>query len=318
MREVLLHSTLSDETKKRFFILATMQALFAQHAAFLQRSQDEGGQHQPSICRLLSISSEQCLLKTICDVVKPPKKPLNLKLFMRRAPSQEEFFRGALSRNPISIAALTSDTNSVSGGGSNDPTVRDLRRYIANDLQMSDSAEMLELLVGNKILHIDLKLRVVHQVLWRNHLMDSSTLLPSSLLSGQSAPSFFSTGSGLSMVFSSSLGERSNGRSSITADTPASALPPMVVTYRLVGVDGEATEDNVEQLNDPKAPSASTSPEERERLMDKQFGSTRLVTEGRGISVLLRSIQTHVRDILRRIRRDDVKLRVTKKGKRME
>ena len=312
-------STSSDDEKKRFLILATMQALFAQHAAFLLRSPLETGSFQPSGNRLLSITSEQMLLKTICNVVKPPKKPSTLKIFMRRAPSQEEFFRGSLSRNPIQVAALTVDSNSTSTTDDNDPTVRDLRRFIANDLQMAESAEMLEILVGNKILNIDLKLRVVHQVVWRNHLMEnSSTVLPSSLLSGQSAPSFFSTGSGLSMVFSSSLGERSTGRNSITVDTPASALPPMVVTYRLVGVDGEATEDHVEQLNDPEAPSASTSLDERERLMDKKFGLTRLVTDGRGISVLLRSTQMHVRDILRRIRRDEVKLRTLKKGKRLD
>jgi E3 ubiquitin-protein ligase UBR4 len=31
------------------------------------------------------------------------------------------------------------------------------------------------------------------------------------------------------------------------------ALPPMVVTYRLAGVDGEATEDTVETLQDSAA-----------------------------------------------------------------
>lgn len=308
----------TDEDKKRFFIRAAMQTLFAQHSAFLQRPQLETPKLSVAGSRLLSIASEQSLLHTVCDIVKPPKKPLSIKLFMRRAPSQEEFFRRSLSRNPIPMAALLAGANSASVGN-NDPTVRDLRRYIANDLQMAESSEMLELLVGNKILNIDLKLRVVHQVLWRNHLMEnSSSVLPSSLLSGQPAPSFFSTGSGLSMVFSSSLGERSNGRNTITADTPGSALPPMVVTYRLVGVDGEATEDHVEQLSDPEAPADSSSQEERERLMDQEFGLTRIVTDSRGICVLLRSIRTHVRDILRRIRRDDVKLKTNKKGKRME
>ena len=100
-------------------------------------------------------------------------------------------------------------------------------------------------------------------------------------------------------------GEGRAGRN-ITADTPASALPPMVVTYRLAGVDGEATEDHVSSLEDPEAPSLSTSPEEQERLMEKEYGITGLVTEGRGISILLRSIESDVSDTLRRIRRDDV------------
>jgi len=54
------------------------------------------------------------------------------------------------------------------------PTVHDLRQHIADDLQMSDSAEMLDLIVANKTTRIDLKLRVVHQVLWKNHLMEHS------------------------------------------------------------------------------------------------------------------------------------------------
>jgi hypothetical protein len=84
----------------------------------------------------------------------------------------------------------------------------------------------------------------------------------------------------------------------------------MVVTYRLAGVDGEATEDIVESLNDPDAPSMinSASAEEKERLMEKEYGLTKLVaTNGRGIQrLLLRSIQSHIKDTLRRIRRDDV------------
>jgi hypothetical protein len=41
-----------------------------------------------------------------------------------------------------------------------EPTVRDLRHHIADGLEMSDSAELLELLVANKILDVNLKLRV--------------------------------------------------------------------------------------------------------------------------------------------------------------
>jgi hypothetical protein len=83
----------------------------------------------------------------------------------------------------------------------------------------------------------------------------------------------------------------------------------MVVTYRLAGVDGEATEDIVESLNDPDAPSMinSASAEEKERLMEKEYGLTKLVTKWAWHSrYLLRSIQSHIKDTLRRIRRDDV------------
>lgn len=286
--------------------------------------------------KCFSLSAEQSLLESAMGIVRPPKKPVNTKMIMRRAPTQEEFFRGSLSRNPISLSMLKPSTGGNSGSGPSssgdvyEPTVRDLRQHIADDLQMSDSAELLELLVANKILDVNLKLRVVHQVLWKNHLMEhshagpasssSSSALASLLAgSGAGAPSFFSTGSGLSMMFSSGLGgisvgssrgggvlSRASGGQAITADTPLAALPPLVVTYRLAGVDGEATEDTVSTLVDPEAPSDAMSPKELEQLLEKEYGITRIVTEGRGVYVLLRSIEHHIQEVLRQIRRDDV------------
>lgn len=92
---------------------------------------------------LMTLSAEQSLMQSMADIVKPPKKPLNLKIFLRRAPTQEEFFRGALTRNPINLSSLKSSTED-----SHEPTFADLRKHIAKDLQMEDSAELLELLVA--------------------------------------------------------------------------------------------------------------------------------------------------------------------------
>lgn len=285
-----------DGKRKSFFLQASLQVL--------------NGQYPPNIdstMNSLTTAAEQRLLLTICRIIQPPKKPLNLKIFMRRAPTQEEFFRGSLAKNPVQVSQLGASHQEA-------PTVRDLRQYIADQLQMSETSELIELLCANKILNLDLKLHVVQQVLWKNHLLENSSSI---FASGGGAPTFFSTSSGLSMVFSS---ERADRRQTITADTPASSLPPMVVTYRLAGVDGEATEDIVETLNDPDAPSVinSASPEEKERLMEKEFGLTKLVTNGRGIHVLLRSIQAHIKDTLRRIRRDDVVFKRSGRGKRCE
>lgn len=295
----------TEKDRSRTVVKACMQVLAAQHppvaAGVLHGSIIRGGRpmrrNQSVFTRLLlSPSAEQSLIKRICNVVKPPRKPLDLKIFMRRAPTQEEFFRGSLTRNPIPLLALTSSISSSAGHSTNEPTVRDLRQFIANDLQMSDSAELIELLVANQILDTSLKLRVVQQVLWKNYLMDDSS-------TRHSSQSLF--GAGLSLLFNSGTGELTTGRN-VTANTPTSSLPPMVVTYRLAGVDGEATEDIVSSLEDPEAPSSSTSAEEKERLMEKEYGITSLVTEGRGISILLRSIESDIYDALRRIRRDDV------------
>ena len=83
----------------------------------------------------------------MCDIVRPQKKPVSLKMFLRRAPTQEEFFRGNLTRNPVSLAHLTKNRPGASSGaaaggagqgsGGNEPTVRDLRDHIAKDLQVS-------------------------------------------------------------------------------------------------------------------------------------------------------------------------------------
>jgi hypothetical protein len=60
-------------------------------------------------------------------------------------------------------------TTSQGNSNQDEPTVRDFRQYIANELHMADSAELLELLIANKILDADLKLRVVHQTIWKGH-----------------------------------------------------------------------------------------------------------------------------------------------------
>uniref|UniRef100_A0A7S4NFE5 E3 ubiquitin ligase UBR4 C-terminal domain-containing protein n=1 Tax=Odontella aurita TaxID=265563 RepID=A0A7S4NFE5_9STRA len=111
------------------------------------------------------------------------------------------------------------------------------------------------------------------------------------------------------------------GGSGLDADTPVSALPPMVVTYRLAGVDGEATEDKVEDgdLVDPEAPPATVGDDgdgdgaaaaarAYEEKMEREYGLTRHVAEGRGVSILLRSVEAHLAEVLRRVRRDDVQL----------
>jgi hypothetical protein len=246
-------------------------------------------------CTVLTPSAEQELLHNICNIVRPPKEPPKLKVFLRRAPTQEEFFRGSLSQNPILLSSLKGDVNTTSSDY--DPTVKDLRQHIANDLQMADSAELLELLVANKILDMNLKLRVVAQTIWRSHVLENNSVTQAESTFRQiMAASIF----GESAILS---------RSRFDEDSPMSDLPPMVVTYRLAGVDGEATEDKIEdnELEDPDAPSAtSTTNAEQEAKMEKEYGVTRLISKGRGINVLLRSLEMYLGFVLKRIRRDDV------------
>lgn len=282
---------------------------------------------------ILTTAAEKSLLKSMCGIIRPQKKPVNLKMFLRRAPTQEEFFRGNLTRNPVSLAHLaknrTGNASSAAtdgtgqGSGGNEPTVRDLRDHIAKDLQMSDSAEMLEILVANKIVALDLKLRVVAQVLWKEHVLENATTAPASGSGGGGALGGLSglvgrgqhvihAGGGLAMVFSTSgLGQGNESPTSAARAALAASLPPMVCTYRLIGVDGEATEDQVEvgDLTDPDAPQDAATADKAayEASMEKEYGVTRVITRGRGINVLLGAICADLSEWLRKIRRDNVR-----------
>jgi hypothetical protein len=317
--------------REHAYLRAAMQLLESQYPAASREGKDvvvgrELRRNRPSSIfahpiaiissPLLTNSAEESLLRSICNIVKPPRKPLNLKIFMRRAPTQEEFFRGSLSRNPISLSSLKAGTSNPQGSsageerrssGHDDPLVSDLRLHIAKDLHMEDSAELLELLVANKILDVNLKLRVVQQVLWKKYVEENATSASSLVAGAGPGHQMISTGSGLSMIFSSSS-LTGRGRNGADDNAILASFPPMVVTYRLAGVDGEATEDKVEvvDLEDPEAPASQSSPEARERHMEKEFGITRVVTHNRGIPVLLTSIQDTISELLRRIRRDEV------------
>lgn len=192
-----------------------------------------------SSMKVIEELSNDVLLKELLDIIKPPAKPSQTKILLRRAPSQEEYFRGSISQNPLDIDFLEGS----------DPTVEDLRQFIAKELQMADSSELIEILVSNQILSPGLKLRVVNQILWKQFLID-----------GNGSGAVFSSGS-ISILWTT------NRR--VTSTTPLSALPPMVATYRLIGVDGEATEDTVETLEDPE--------KEREGPTDEELENIRLV-----------------------------------------
>ncbi|KAL3921480.1 MAG: hypothetical protein SGILL_002728 [Bacillariaceae sp.] len=291
------------EERSRMYVKAAMKVLSIQH---------------PPAPRAMgvspfSVSAEKALVTSVLKIVKPQKKPFNGKICLRRAPSQEEYFAGSLKRNPVSFAML-----SRGGDNQQEPTVRDLRQHIADELQMTDSAEMLELLIANKILDVNLKLRIVCQTVWKEYCIQvasspSSSGSTLSALLGGGRGSGLSSGSGLSLMVTSSLARSLAVPSSrsLTADSPIEHLPPMIITYRLTGVDGEATEDTVTSLVDPEAPSEASSPEERERLLEQQLGITRLVTKDRGVVCLIRSLEAFISDTVRKIRRDAVEVAST-------
>jgi len=93
-------------------------------------------------------------------------------------------------------------------------------------------------------------------------------------------------------LMGSSLGESGLlSRAQFDENTPMSALPPMIVTYLLAGVDGEATADQIEEgdLVDPDArPDTNASSAQYELKMEKEYGITRFKTKARRVNNILR------------------------------
>ncbi|KAH8091113.1 hypothetical protein JL720_5996 [Aureococcus anophagefferens] len=123
----------------------------------------------------LSVASVEGLLRDMGDAVCPKKAKARVALQLRRAPTQEEFFRGNLPRSAVDLDDVPASTPCGAGGarrdddddgGGREPTMGDVRNKIAKDLDMADAAEMLELVVCDRIVNLDLPVRGVHARLW--------------------------------------------------------------------------------------------------------------------------------------------------------
>lgn len=94
-------------------------------------------------------------------------------------------------------------------------TMGEVRLKVCKELELAEP-ELMEMLVANKIVGTDLSIKSVYEQVWwpyvcRQRNPDEYDIPP-------------------------------------IEDQPKSALVPMNVTYRLAGIDGEATEDRVETL----------------------------------------------------------------------
>jgi hypothetical protein len=195
-----------EEAVARAYLLACVEVLREKAVPAPQRP----GLPEPE--RRTRATATYLLLKNLQSTLCPPRKRARFRIHLRRAPSQEEFFRGSIAKNPIWVEDLLG----LHAGGQHDerePTVRDLRALVARELNIADAVELLELLATGRILSLDLPLRVVFQGLWRPYVVERH-------------PDDYSL------------------------DLQPELCPPLIVTYRLAGVDGEATEEVVETLGD--------------------------------------------------------------------
>ncbi|KAK8459521.1 hypothetical protein SEVIR_2G160200v4 [Setaria viridis] len=134
------------------------------------------------------------------------------------------------------------------------PLMRDVKNKICNQLDLIGLLEDdygMELLVGGNIISLDLSISQVYEQVWRKH-------------HGQTQHSL-------------------SNANSLTAASSIRDCPPMTVTYRLQGLDGEATEPMIKELE-----------EEREESQDPEieFAIAGAVRECGGLEIILSMIQS--------------------------
>lgn len=186
--------------------------------------------------------SSMFILEQLCNLICPTKPEPVYLLILNKAHTQEEFIRGSMTKNPYSSAEIG-------------PLMRDVKNKICHQLDLLGLLEDdygMELLVAGNIISLDLSIAQVYERVWKKSNSQSSAPSPgAAFLSANAATS--------------------------TRD-----CPPMTVTYRLQGLDGEATEPMIKELD-----------EDREETQDPEveFAITGAVRECGGLEILLSMVQ---------------------------
>lgn len=187
------------------------------------------------------------LLEQLCEVVCPEKPEPMYTLMLTKSPTQEEFIRGAMTKNPYASTEVG-------------PLMRDVKNHICRTLDMHGLIEDdhgMELLVAGRIVSLDLPIARVYERVWE---------------AGRAQPPSAATGSAAAAA--AATAERIAAR--VSSDP--SYCPPMPVVYRLQGLDGEATEPRVDEIE-----------EEQEAAMDPEevYKDTAVLTHCGGLSTTL-------------------------------
>ncbi|KAL9261274.1 Auxin transport protein BIG-like protein, partial [Drosera capensis] len=189
------------------------------------------------------------ILEQLCNLISPSKPESVYLLVLNKAHTQEEFIRGSMTKNPYSSAEIG-------------PLMRDVKNKICHQLDLLGLVEDdygMELLVSGNIISLDLSVAQVYEQVWRKSNFQSSTSV-------------------------ANVNMLSPGAGALTRDSP-----PMIVTYRLQGLDGEATEPMIKELE-----------EDREESQDPEveFAIAGAVKEYRGLEVILGMVKS-LRDDLK-------------------
>ncbi|GAB4828001.1 hypothetical protein Ancab_040036 [Ancistrocladus abbreviatus] len=189
------------------------------------------------------------ILEQLCNLICPSKPESVYLLVLNKAHTQEEFIRGSMTKNPYSSAEIG-------------PLMRDVKNKICHQLDLLGLLEDdygMELLVSGNIISLDLSIAQVYEQVWKKSNNQSSNAI-------------------------ANAGMLSPGAAALSRD-----CPPMIVTYRLQGLDGEATEPMIKELE-----------EDREEYQDPEveFAIAGAVREYGGLEIIL--------DMIKRLR-DDLK-----------
>ena len=177
------------------------------------------------------------LIKLMTRAIAPSKSEPVYYLKLDKVPTQEEFIRGSMEKNPYSSQEVG-------------PLMNNVRLRICKELDLSDP-DLLELLVADHIIDPQLPIVDVYErVLWPNLQQHNEKFANKE-----------------------------------TGDFTVDELPLMVVIYRLAGLDGEATEDRIDNINTNQA--EELSPEIKYAAANVLSNN---IQGKRGIQMLLRLI----------------------------
>lgn len=183
------------------------------------------------------------VLEQLCDMLCPVTVDPICYLNLNKAPTQDEYIRGSMSKNPYA-------STSFSG-----PLMRDVKNKICQDLDLLAFLEDdfgMELLVSGNVIKLDLSVMDVYEQVWRNSphaaMAAASPGVQRSYGSRGSSVSGISTGNVTHPLDILHPPRRRGALSRQAASSEDRPDAPMTVIYRLAGLDGEATEPIIDTL----------------------------------------------------------------------
>ena len=227
------------------------------------------------------------IMQQLLDLIHPPLPSKQYQVLLRKSPTQEEYIRGNMRRSPYSSSDFPG------------PLMRHIQDVICSDLKLTNEENMFELLVGGKIISMELEIARVYEKVWKPQL-EAQQLQQSAAQSSSSVADVRERERDrerererarererenlrarerlLASISDSSLSHLHPdlmSDSDVSEDDPlldpaspqppvTATLIPMTVIFRLTGLDGEATEPLVDSLTDDAAEKVDVEDEFKE------------------------------------------------------